>query len=354
VIGRLNVGGPAHLVTALARSTETVVAAGAVQYGEVEHGDLAGLQLHRIPGLGRKVRLTDDARALRALVTLMRRQPPRIVHTHTAKGGALGRVAAEQARVPGRVHSFHGHLLHGYFSASMTAAVVAVERALARRTDRLVAVGERVRDDLIAAGVGRPEQYAVIPPGVRLAPGPDRETARERLGLTDDRPVLVYVGRLAGIKRPERVLQIARRLPDALVLLVGDGSQRAALEAVAPSNTRFLGWRSDVETIYAAADLALLTSDNEGMPLTLIEAALAGLPAVTTDVGSAPEVVLDGVTGVVVPVDVEAMTVATASLLGDYGLRRRLGDAGREHAAREFSVERMVRAHLRLYTELGA
>jgi hypothetical protein len=168
VIGRLNVGGPARLVTGLALQGRHAVAAGAVQDGEVEHEDLSGVDLHRIAGLGRKVQAADDARALRALVHLLRAERPLLVHTHTAKGGALGRAAAEAARVPLRVHTFHGHLLHGYFSPRTTAAVVTVERTLARRTDRLVAVGTRVRDDLLAAGVGRPEQYAVIPPGVSL------------------------------------------------------------------------------------------------------------------------------------------------------------------------------------------
>jgi glycosyltransferase involved in cell wall biosynthesis len=354
VIGRLNVGGPAHLVTAVARHTATVVAAGAVQEGEVEHGDLEGVELHRIPGLGRKVRAADDARALGSLVALLRSRRPRVVHTHTAKGGALGRVASLPAGVPARVHTFHGHLLHGYFSAGGTAAVVGVERLLARRTDRLVAVGARVRDDLLAAGIGTAEQYAVIPPGVTLPPLPRRADARHRLGLPADRLVVAYVGRLAGIKRPERVVEVARRLPEALFAIVGDGAQRAALEATAPANVRFLGWRRDVEAVYAAADLAVLASDNEGMPLSLVEAALAGLPAVTTAVGSAPEVVLDGVTGLVVPTDVEALTAATAALLGDDALRRRLGEAGREHAARAFSVEGMVAAHLALYAELGA
>lgn len=353
VIGRLNVGGPAALVTALARGGErTVVAAGAVQAGEVEHDDLAGVELHRIPGLGRKVRPTDDARALASLVTLLREHRPAVVHTHTAKGGALGRVAAVPARVPARVHTFHGHLLHGYFGARTTAAVVGVERALAARTDRLVAVGERVRDDLLAAGIGRPEQYDVIVPGVELGPLPAREQARTALGIPTGVPVVAYVGRLAGIKRPERVVEVARRLPDALFVVVGDGPGRDALEAGAPSNVRFLGWRDDVETVWAAADLALLTSDNEGMPVTLVEAALAGLPAVTTDVGSAGEVVLDGVTGAVVPTDVEALTAAVASLLSDDDLRLRQGTAARARAGELFCVERMVQAHRDLYAGL--
>ena len=353
VIGRLNVGGPARLVTELARAGErTVVAAGAVQDGEVELADLAGVELHRIPGLGRKVRPTDDARALASLVALLRAQRPAVVHTHTAKGGALGRVAAVPARVPARVHTFHGHLLHGYFEARTTAAVVAVERALAALTDRLVAVGERVRDDLLAAGIGRPEQYAVIAPGVELGPLPRREDARAALGLPGDVPVVAYVGRLAGIKRPERVVEVARRVPDALFVVVGDGAARAGLQAEAPSNVRFLGWRDDVETVWAAADLALLTSDNEGMPVTLVEAALAGLPAVTTDVGSAGEVVLDGVTGAVVATDVEALSEAVGNVLGDEDLRRAQGRAAAERAHELFSVARMLQAHRELYADL--
>lgn len=354
VIGRLNVGGPARLVTELARAGErTVVAAGAVQDGEVEHADLTGLELHRVPGLGRKVRPADDARALCALTSLLRSRRPTVVHTHTAKGGALGRVAAVPARVPARVHTFHGHLLHGYFGSRTTSAVVTVERVLATRTDRLIAVGERVRDDLLAAGIGRPEQYAVIPPGVALRPLPDRRSARAALGVPAGTPVVAYVGRLAGIKRPERVVAVARRVPDAVFLVVGDGSERVALEAASTRNVRFLGWRDDVETVYAAADLALLTSDNEGMPLTLVEAALAGLPTVTTDVGSAGEVVLDGVTGAVVPVDVEALTHAVQALLADDVRRRQAGAAATERAGRLFSVESMVEAHRRLYAGIG-
>lgn len=353
VIGRLNVGGPAHLVTALARANGAAVAAGEVQDGEVEHADLAGVDLIRVPGLGRRISAADDARATTALIQLMRRRRPAVVHTHTAKGGTLGRLAAEPARVPARVHTFHGHLLHGYFGRRGTAAVVAVERALATRTDRLVAVGERVRDDLLAAGIGRPERYVVVPPGVQEPAPVDRAEARRRLGLPADAAVVAYVGRLAGIKRPDRVLDVAARVPDALVLVAGDGSARTELEARAPANVRFLGWRDDIGTVWAAADLALLTSDNEGMPVTLVEAALAGVPAVTTDVGSAGEVVVDGVGGAVVPCDVQALADAVDRLLRDDDVRQCAGRAAREHAQERFSVEAMVAAHRKLYADLG-
>ena len=172
VIGRLNVGGPAHLVAALDRASRTIVATGAVQQGEIEHADLAGVELHRVPGLGRRVSVADDARALRDLVRLLRAQRPDVVHTHAAKGGVLGRTAA--LAVPAaRVHTFHGHLLYGYFGPRATTAVTTVERLYAARTDRLVTVGARVRDELLQAGIGREEQYVVIPPGVVAVALPD-------------------------------------------------------------------------------------------------------------------------------------------------------------------------------------
>ncbi len=351
VIGRLNVGGPAHLVAALSRASQTIVATGAVQEGEVEHSDLDGVEVHRVPGLGRRVSAADDARALRELVRLLRAQRPDVVHTHTAKGGVLGRTAALSVRAA-RVHTFHGHLLYGYFGPRATSAVTAVERLYASRTDRLVTVGARVRDELLEAGVGREEQYVVIPPGVVPPIAPARDEARAELGLQDERPVVAFVGRLAPIKRPDRVLDVARARPDALFLVVGDGSLRAELEGAAPSNVRFLGWRDDVGTVYAAADIALLTSDNEGMPLTLIEAGMLGLPSVTTDVGSAGEVVLHDRTGLLCSTGPGALLAAVGQLLDDDGLRRRLGVQAKTWTIEHFSVARMVEAHIRLYAEV--
>lgn len=352
VIGRLNVGGPAHLVTSLARASGSVVAAGAVQAGEVEHADLAGVDLHRIRGLGRTVRPTDDARAVLALTRLLRQVRPDVVHTHTAKAGVLGRAAACGTPSAARVHTFHGHLLHGYFRPRTVAAVTAVERGLARSTDVLVAVGERVRDDLLDAGVGRPDQWAVVPPGVVPPSRHDRDGARSRLGLPLDRPVVAFVGRLVQVKRPDRLLRLARAHPEAVFAVAGDGPLRASLQAVAPANVRFLGWVTDVGAVWSAADAAVLTSDNEGMPLTLVEAAMAGLPAVTTRAGSAEEVVLDGQTGLVVPVDGDGLVEAVGRLLRDGELRAALGRQARTRALEVFSVAAMVRAHEELYARL--
>jgi glycosyltransferase involved in cell wall biosynthesis len=342
----MNVGGPAALVLQLLES----LPGQELLTGEVEPGEADHLRLRApttpftpVPGLGRSPRAGGDARALAFLVCELRRRRPDVVHTHTAKAGALGRVAARAARVPAVVHTFHGHLLHGYFSPALTRAVVTAERALARTTDRIVAVGERVRDDLLAAGIGRSEQYAVIPPGVALPRRPGRADARARLGLPSDGPVVSSVGRLIGIKRPDRLLAVAALLPEVTFVVAGEGPLLGRSRTDAPPNVRFLGWRSDVEVVHAAADVALLTSDNEGMPVALVEAALCGTPAVSTDVGSAREVV----TGEVVAPDPTALAAAVRRVLA-----ADLGETARRSAEQRFGAPAMVGAHAALYAAL--
>jgi len=368
VIARMNVGGPAAQASVLATGLdparfESRLLAGAPDAHEAEYTELRapGVPLEKVRGLGRAVRPLDDARALRALATELHRFRPHIVHTHTAKAGALGRITALTARVPARVHTFHGHLLHGYFSPLETRAVIQAERVLARVTTRTVAVGARVRDELLAAKIGRPEQYTIVPPGVDLRPLPNRRAARERLGLTPEEPVIAYVGRLIPVKRPDRLMQVAaaltRRFPTATMLVVGDGQLRQQTESQAAASgatVHFLGWRSDVETIYAAADVVVITSDNEGMPVSLIEAALAGRPAVTTAVGSAAEVVVDGETGFVTDTSTQSVANGIERLLLDAELRERMGETARTRAQQEFSAQRLIRDTENLYEEVVA
>lgn len=344
VIARMNVGGPAELVVQLLRGLpDQALLTGDVEEGEADHLALRapGTPHLRVPGLGRSPRPGDDVRALAYLVRELRRRRPQVVHTHTAKAGALGRVAARLAGVPHVVHTFHGHLLHGYFSPAVTRAVVLTERGLARTTDRLVAVGAQVRDDLLAAGVGRAGQYEVIAPGVQLEV-PERDAARRELGV--DGAVVSVVGRLIGIKRPDRMLEVARLLPDVTFLVAGEGPLLEPTRRAASPNVRFLGWRADVARVHAAADVALLTSDNEGMPVSLVEAALCGTPAVSTDVGSAREVVV----GEVVPPDAAALAAAVRRVLA-----RDLRDEARARAEERFGVARMLQAHRDLYARLA-
>jgi glycosyltransferase involved in cell wall biosynthesis len=366
IIARMNIGGPALQVTALARHLDAAgfeqrLLVGSVGPDEAEYLDLRApdVEVVRIPGLGRAPRPADDGRALAAIVAEVRRFRPHIVHTHTAKAGVLGRAGAVIGRAPLRVHTFHGHLLHGYFTPSRTRAVVAVERSFARATTRLVAVGARVRDELLAAGIGRPEQYVVVPPGLELPPAPDRRDARDRLGLPPDAPVVAFVARLTAVKRPDRFVALARlvsdRFPDAVFLVAGEGQELAGMQRAAADlgdRMRYLGWRSDVETVYAAADVTALTSDNEGMPVSLIEAAAVGCPAVTTDVGSAGEVVEDGATGFVTESEPAALADATIRILGDPDLRARFGAAAATRARRRFAQERLVADIAALYDDI--
>jgi glycosyltransferase involved in cell wall biosynthesis len=363
----MNVGGPALQVTALMRGLESEhfdhrVYCGAVEPGEADYVDLCApdVDVRRVPTLGRSMRPFDDADALLRLIRAMRRFRPHIVHTHTAKAGALGRTAALLARVPVRVHTFHGHLLHGYFSPGKTRLVVRTERSLARISDHLVAVGGNVREDLVHAGIGRPRQYHVVPPGTTLGPLPDRETARRELGLPMESPVVAYVGRVTGIKRPDRFVEVAHavrhRIPDARFVVCGEGDLLPDLVAAAgglDGALHMLGWRADVETVYAAADLVILTSDNEGMPISLIEAGLAGLPAVATRVGGVPEVVQDEVTGLLATTRAEELAAHTVRLLLDERLRLRMGRHARAWTTERFSAERLVSDMRGLYASIA-
>ena len=362
VIARLNVGGPATQVLALADGLDpsrfaVTIASGSAGPGEGEFVDLRAptAEVETLTSLGPELRPLADARALAELDRLVRRLGPDLVHTHTAKAGLLGRLVAARHGLP-TVHTFHGHLLEGYFGPRITRAVVAVERRLAASTARLCTVGQRVRDDLLAAGVGTPGQYVALRPGVVPPALVDRREARQRLGLNDDAAVVAAVGRLTAIKRPDRLLDAAVRLAAqgrrVTVLLAGDGELRGALEARAARqrlDVRFLGWRSDVGTVYRAADLVALTSDNEGMPVALIEAAMCGCPAVATNVGSVAEVVEHGQGGLVVDADAVGVARGIAALLDDPARREAMGQAATERARRRFSVDALVGETAALY-----
>ena len=367
VIARMNVGGPAWQVSVLTRGLDTSrfeirLIVGDVGGGEADFVELRDpdLPLVKIPALGRNVRFGDDLRAFIAIRREIRLFRPDIIHTHTAKAGVLGRLAAATCRVPLRVHTFHGHLLHGYFNRLISRVLVMVEKILAWRTTALVAVGERVRDDLVAAGIGRLDQYTVIPPGVAPAGPLDRESARVRLGLPLGVPVVLFVGRLTVIKRPDRLIEamsyVLARRSDAVLAVAGEGGlleeTRRRAEPLG-SAVRFLGWQPDIADLYVAADCVVLTSDSEGMPVTLIEAAMAGVPGVTTDVGSAREVVVDGVTGLVVASDASAVADGLLRLF-DVELRDRLGAAARARAEAEFGTRRLIADHEALYERLMA
>ena len=365
IIARMNVGGPAVQVSGLMRSFpdnefDHRLYTGHCAKDEADYLDVQALDIEavRIEGLGRALQPGDDARALAQLIREIRFFRPHVIHTHTAKAGVLGRTAAKLSGTRATtVHTFHGHLLHSYFSPAKTKAVVAVERLLARVTDRLVAVGPQVRDDLLAARIGTANQFAVIPPGLVLTGSPRKSVAREHLGLPQTEPVVGFIGRLTAIKRPDRFAEVVRivhaKRPDVHFVVAGSGDQADSLRsATADLPVTMLGWRGDVETVLAACDAVLLTSDNEGTPLSLIQAGLAGLPVVTSDVGSVSHVVIKGVTGWVAPPKSEELSLALLDLLANPDEAIRRGKAGKIHTTNMFSLERFVADHEKMYRDL--
>jgi glycosyltransferase involved in cell wall biosynthesis len=376
IIARLNVGGPAIHATLLTERLDpgrydSTLVAGAEDAAEGSYLDLHGRtvpQLVRVPELGREIRGAQDLRALHRLTALVRRIRPHIVHTHTAKAGTLGRLAAVLGRAPVVVHTYHGHVLQGYFSPAKTSLFVGIERVLARATDELVTVSPRVRADLLALGIGRPDRFSVVPLGLDLERFENVERhrggLRRELGLDSARPLIGIVARLVPIKAHEVFLAAARTLAsrreDARFLIVGDGERRAELERLAAelglgSTVTFLGWRGDLDRIYADLDLVVLTSRNEGSPVALIEAMAAGCTVVSTRVGGVPDVIEDGTTGRLVPPDdPTAIAHAMGDLLADAGLRRRLSAAARPWALSHYGSARLVRDVDQLYTRLLA
>ena len=358
VIARVNLGGTARWLETLtaeqmAAGQEVLVATGHVQGDEVEDPGAASMPMVRLDRLGRAVSPLDDVVALRELRDLIGDLAPDVVNTHTAKAGLVGRAAAVSLgrRRPALVHTVHGHLLKGYFSGLAVRGISASERLMAAASDLVLAAGQKVRDDLVAARIVSPDKVVVVRPGVRDFTRSDRLTARAELGIADlgmDRPVAGWLARVVRVKRPDRLAGAAAQVPDVDFVVGGDGALRVGLDEHSPANLRTLGW-ADPPTFWSACDLAVLTSDNEAMPYSLVEAALAGLPTVTTDAGSASEVVVQGVTGLVVPLSLMAVARGVQQLVADPDLMVTMGAAARERALSEFSPERMLREHTAAY-----
>jgi glycosyltransferase involved in cell wall biosynthesis len=315
IIDRLNVGGPALHAAVTARGLDraryrTVLVIGSVEPGEADMGDLlegADCEIVSIPSLGRELRPARDLATARALYDVVRRVRPDVVHTHKAKAGALGRAAALLARVPVRVHTFHGHVFRGYFSPLKTSVFLNIERALARTTTRLLAPSLRLVDELVDEfHVAPRDKFEVVPLGLPL----ERFSSLPRkpgvlysaLSLPRSRRLVGIVGRMVPVKDHATFVRaaalIAARRDDVDFVIVGGGELEQAVRAQVEASgfaPRFclLGWRRDLEAIYPDLDVLALSSINEGTPVTLIEAMSAGVPTASTSVGGVADV-LDG------------------------------------------------------------
>jgi len=374
IIARLNIGGPAiHTILLTAglnnERFEPLLVTGVEGKREGNMFDLAaakGVEPIVIPELRRNPSPKDALIALFKLYRLIRRQRPQIVHTHTATAGLLGRLAAKLAGVPIILHTFHGHVLRGYFGPLQSKALVWMERLSARLTDRIVTVSEGQRRELAGYGIAPLEKIAVVPLGFELddllSCESHRGELRRELGLSDDHRLVGIVARLVPIKNHRLFLRAARlvaeAVPQARFVIAGDGELREGLEAYArdlglDGRVIFTGWRRDLPRLYADLDVVALTSINEGTPVSLIEAMAAGVPVVATAVGGVPEVVVDGETGCLVkPGDAEGLAEAITELLRDPKKAREMGQRGKEVVYPKFAAQTLLANVEHLYTEL--
>jgi len=367
IIARMNVGGPAVQVSCLMRGLNSpefdhrlytgFCASDEADYLETVARDVNAI---RIEGFGRRVSLGGDLKAFLSLIKEIRSFKPHVIHSHTTKAGFLGRIASILSLHPSiRIHTFHGHLLNGYFGPFKRILVVFAEKILAIFTHQLLAVGDKVRQDLLAVGVGKSEKFGLMPPGLEIGKLPNKKDSQEFYGLSQQAIQCAFIGRVTQIKRPDRFLDVVGEIKKRGVaiefFIAGEGEllqnckERIAREDLP---VKILGWQSNIEQVLTAADVVVLTSDNEGTPLSLIQAGMALLPVVTTRVGSVPEVVLDGVTGIITNLDVKEIADALEKLANSEDLRAQLGAAAQEFTLANFGVERLVNDHEELYKKL--
>ena len=367
IITRMNVGGPAVQITGLMRGLnsdnfEQRLYTGFCKSNEADYLETVAtdLKVTRIDGLGRRINFGGDVKALIQLLREIRSFKPDIIHTHTTKAGFLGRAASVISLQPSiRVHTFHGHLLNGYFGSFKRTILIILERVFSLITNQLLAVGEKVRQDLLLVGIGHSEKFGLMPPGISISELPNQKASREDFGLPKGVLQCIFIGRITQIKRPDRFLDVVTEIKKRGIALnftiVGDGEllaecrKRIILEDL-PVNV--LGWQSDIEKVLSIADIVLLTSDNEGTPISLIQAGMSGLPVVTTGVGSVPEIVLDGFTGIITSLDFQEIADALEELVNNPDLRTAMGKAAHDYTLANFSVERLVRDHEHLYKNL--
>jgi len=378
IIARLNIGGPARHVVYLSEGLPderytTTLAYGSLDLGE---GDMSYLARERniksffIPELSRKINPLRDLKAFLKIYSIMRMEKPDIVHTHTAKAGTLGRLAAILAGIPIKVHTYHGHVFHGYFSKRMTFVFLWIERFLSIFTDRIIAISEKQKNELLDFyKIGNEQKYSIVSLGFEMH---DFLNAHEKSGrfkrehnFRKDDILIGTVGRLVPVKNHPMLIRIAHKLKKKIppevfkkvkFVVIGNGPEKDKLKEYAAScgigeNFLFLGWVKDIASAYADLDIVTLTSRNEGTPLSLIEAFASGKPVIATDVGGVSNVL--GGFGVLVQKDDEAaFTNHLAEFILSFPGSQDAGTRGKEYVAERFSTKTLIRNVDKVYSEL--
>jgi len=375
IVTRLNIGGvsfhtvllTAHLDSDNFQSIMAKGKEGALEGSMKEMIEAKGITPILIPELKKDISLIEDFKAFRKILALIKKEKPDIVHTHLAKAGALGRMAAKLSGVPIIIHTFHGHVFDGYFGYLKTKMIVLIERLLAHFTTKIITISDKVRKDVIERHrISNNSKATTIPLGLELSPFLEankyRGHLRKELGLLDNTPLIGIVARLVPIKGHQYFLEAAAQVtkvyPTAKFLIIGDGELRRQLEdhvkrSGMQENTIFSGFRKDLTKIYADLDIVVLSSLNEGLPVTVIEALAAAKPVVATDVGGTGDLIEDKITGLLVPPrNSKALAEGILYLLSNPEEGIRMGKNGQRKVYPALNYTRLVEDIEKLYIEL--
>ena len=363
IIARLNLGGTAKYLITLNHGLnnagiKSLIATGYVQTGEIEDLEVKKLKPIRIENLGRKISLTNDLKAAREIRKVIVKVSPDIIHTHTFKSGLLVRaqrngIEENLGKKIKFVHTFHGHLFDDpEFNGFKALAIKSIEKKLSKKSDQLITVGEIVKNDLDSKGIYGKNKTISIPPCVAPLKLQSKSNALKKYGVKNKNRVRVlWLARVTGVKNPQRVIEIAKKLPEIDFYMAGGGDLLERIKKQAPRNLKVLGWQ-DAKSVLPIADIFLSTSENEGMPIALIEAQLAAIPVVATNVGSVPEVVLHNKSGLICSKSNDELISGIKKLAQNKSLRSKFGKAGRAHALKSFSEKNLISAHKKLYLKL--
>lgn len=377
IINRLNLGGPtynaAYLSRYLAPEFETMLVAGIKEDSEESSEFIVrdmGLSPVYIPEMRREINFKNDRIAYRKIKELIKEFRPDIVHTHAAKAGTLGRLAAASMKVPVVLHTFHGHVFHSYFNPVKTAVFKSVERYLSAHSTRIVAISDIQKEELCSIHkVCKPAQTVVIPLGFDLSRFQDRQVEkramfRSEYQLDDDTVAIAIVGRIVPVKNHELFIRAfadvkSRYKGKVRGFIIGDGEDRPKMEALADElgltkdDLVFTSWIFDVDRPLAGCDLVAMTSLNEGTPVSLIEAQAANKPIVSTEVGGIGNVVLPGETALLsASGDVTGFAANMLKLVADKQLREKMSQKGWMFVKGRFHYERLVDDMRQLYRSL--
>jgi glycosyltransferase involved in cell wall biosynthesis len=360
----MNVGGPAVLLSELVHGLPASEIKHTLITGRCEANEIDYLETHKLNSdviylekVRRSLLPFSDFRSFFELIAHIKRLNPDVIHTHTSKAGVLGRIAgkigAPRAKI---IHTYHGHLLYGYFSHFATRLIILLEKFLSLITDDLVAVTNQVRDDLIDAGIGSRNRWHVIRPGLSVPTMLSRDETRKQLEVGDNTFVVAWIGRFTDIKDPLLAIRSlealdAHELARVNLVMAGDGELLAECREYADSRKLpviFMGWCLDVSPLLFASDLLLMSSKNEGMPVVIVEAALRGVPTLSTSVGGVGEFIEDGKTGFMAKNSSE-LASSLQNLLNNEAVRIDVANSARNLATTEFSRELFIAKHLELY-----